>query len=176
MNNISEFLDAYSDDQIYLEMIEKLVNDHPVEATVPDRIKYSSFSRLWIVMAVGSIEAMISEWTKGEPFLIDVRDYFSQGSNNERIERLVAAFKLRGINPDEEIFKDYLAVKYIRNAYVHGSWNENQKLYVEQRGFPNSCMEFSKENFERFKQCYHHILNCLGFMKCQNTVLTNRST
>jgi len=55
---IGGFIDAYSDDQIYLQLIEKLVNEHPVEGRVPDSIKYSSFSRLWIVMMVGSIEIL----------------------------------------------------------------------------------------------------------------------
>jgi hypothetical protein len=35
---IDEFIDAYSDDQIYLELIEKLVNDHPVIGNVPESI------------------------------------------------------------------------------------------------------------------------------------------
>ncbi|OCP86418.1 hypothetical protein AKH09_23685 [Vibrio parahaemolyticus] len=176
MNKISEFLDAYSDDQIYLEMIEKLVNDHPVEANVPENIKYSSFSRLWVVMSVGSIEAMITEWTKNQPMLFDVREYFDNGSNEERIQRLVDAFNLRGIPVNEELFKDYLAVKYIRNAYVHGNWSENQKAYVVQRGFPDNCMNFCKSDFDRFKEIYYHILQCLGFMKVQNDMLSRASS
>ena len=55
----SEFIDAYSDDQIYLHLIEELVNSHPTESLVPDSIKYSSFSRLWAVMMVGGVECMI---------------------------------------------------------------------------------------------------------------------
>lgn len=171
---INEFIDAYSDDQIYLEMIERLVNEHPVEANVPEKIKYSSFARLWVVMMVGSIESMITEWSKDEPLMKDIGSYLDRGKNDDRIEQLSASLKLRGLNVDEEVFRDYLAIKYIRNAYVHGDWKyPKQKEYVVKCGFPGSCNEFSKENFERFKECFYHILKCLSFAKLQCTSIKN---
>ncbi len=39
----SEFIVAYSDDQIYLHMLEGLVNSHPTEIAVPDSIKFEIF-------------------------------------------------------------------------------------------------------------------------------------
>ena len=53
---VSQFIDAYSDDQIHLEVLERLVHAHPDEGHVPDSIKYSSFCRLRAVMMVGSVE------------------------------------------------------------------------------------------------------------------------
>ena len=158
----SEFIDAYSDDQIYLHMLEGLVNAHPVEADVPDSIKYSSFSRLWAVMMIGSVECMIKEWTSSQPSLSDIYAYFHNGSNNQRIDRLVAAFNLRGLFVDSDAFQDYLAIKYIRNAYIHAEWNESQKYFVKNRGFPSDLMHFDETHFERMKKCHLHVMNNLG--------------
>ena len=159
---ISEFLDAYSDDQIYLDMLENLVNAHPVEANAPDSIKYSSFSRLWAVMMIGGVECMIKEWTASRPGLSDIYAYFKNGSNEERLELLEEAFKRRMLPVDSDAFQDYLAIKYIRNAYIHGEWNENQRPFVQGRGFPPDIMHFDKHHFERMKKCYYHVMNNLG--------------
>lgn len=171
---VSEFIDAYSDDQIYLEMLEGLVNAHPVEANAPDSIKYSSFCRLWAVMMVGGVESMIKEWAQHKPMLFDIYSYFDKQSNADRIERLRAAFKLRGITVDADHFEDFLAVKYIRNAYVHGEWDEKQRSYAEGRGFPRSLMSFEKSHFEKMKASYVHVMNCLGMANAFNSLLESQ--
>ncbi|GGI85650.1 hypothetical protein GCM10007978_24150 [Shewanella hanedai] len=176
MGKINVFLATYSDDQIYLEMIERLVNEHPVEGCVPESIKYSSFSRMWIVMSVGSIETMITEWTKDQPMLFDLRHYADNNSNEEKIQSLINSFKLRGILIEEEYFKDYLAIKYIRNAYVHGGWNKKQKDYVQQRGFRTNFMMFEKSNFDRFRKVHYHIQKYLGLFKLQNDHLSRANS
>lgn len=163
---VSEFIDAYSDDQIYLDMLEKLVNKHPVEGTSPDSIKYSSFSRLWIVMMVGSIECMIKEWGQEYEMGRDIFEYFEDGSNLSRINRLQVAFLHRGIPFEPDKFEDYLAAKFIRNAYIHSDWNEKQKIFVESRGFPGSLMGFDEVHFGRLKESYFHVMMCLGMAKC----------
>lgn len=170
----SEFVNAYSDDQIYMEMIENLINNHPTEANVPETIKYSSFSRLWIVMMIGSIEMMIKQWAVPEPMMSDIASYFKDGSNEERINRLYSALRLRGLEVDRDCFDDFLACKYIRNAYVHGAWNENQRSFVASRNLPSSSMEFKKEDYDRVKKCYYHLLNSLGMANALNTVLKSK--
>ncbi|WP_139790038.1 hypothetical protein [Halomonas sp. BC2] len=166
---VDEFIDAYSDDQIYLELIEELVNDHPVESKIPDSIKYSSFCRLWIVMMVGSIEMIIKRWAIPEPMMSDIASYFESGSNEERLERLYKALEIRGLKPARKCFNDYLACKYIRNAYVHGEWNENQRTYVENCGLPSTTMSFTSEHYERVKGCFYHLMNRLGMANAINT-------
>lgn len=170
---MDEFIDAYSDDQIYLEMIENLVNQHPVEGNIPDSIKYSSFCRLWIVMMVGSIEMMIKKWAMpNQAGMADIASYFEQGTNEERLQRLFDAFRIRGFEPDELMFDDYLAYKYIRNAYVHGEWKETQRRYVESKGLPSTLMNFTPSHYKRVKESYYHILNLLGM---SNTMIQTRS-
>ena len=102
---MDEFIDAYSDDQIYLEMIERLVNNDPVESVVPDSIKYSSFCRLWIVMMVGSIEMMIKKWAKPEWLMADIAAYLEKGTNEEKIDGLFKAIEMRGLQPDRDCFE-----------------------------------------------------------------------
>jgi len=170
----SEFIDAYSDDQIYLDMLEGLVNAHPSESVVPDHIKYSSFSRLWSVMMVGGVECMIKEWSRDESAMHDVYSYFDNGSNAERIDRLLKAFALRGIGAKIEQFERFLAVKYIRNAYVHGEWNAAQRKYVATQGFPETLMSFDAGHLDRMKSSYLHVMECLGIAKCFNAALSRR--
>jgi hypothetical protein len=161
---VPEFIDAYSDDQIYIHMLEGLVNSSPVESVVPDSIKYSSFARLWAVMMIGGVECMIKEWATKNPRLQDIYAYFDQGPNEGRIQRLENAFRDRRMPVNSELFQDFLAVKYIRNAYVHGEWNTAQRAFVESRGFPGSVMRFSKEHYERMKECYNHVMNRIGMV------------
>ena len=167
----SEFIDAYSDDQIYLDVLEGLVNAHPTAATVPDSIRYSSFSRLWAVMMVGGIECMIKEWASGRALLADIYSYFEQGPNNERLARLEDAFRIRGLPVDPAAMQDYLAIKYIRNAYIHAEWNEPQRAFAVSRGFPANLMHFDEHHFKRMQNCYMHVMNNLGMAKAFESLL-----
>lgn len=167
----SEFIDAYSDDQIYLHMLEGLVNLHTREAAVPDGIKYSSFSRLWAVMMVGGVECMIKEWASGSELLADIHSYFDQGPNNERLSRLEEAFIIRGLPVDSQAMQDYLAVKYIRNAYIHAAWNDSQREFVVSRGFPADLMHFNEQHFKRMQNCYSHVMTNLGMAKAFESML-----
>ncbi len=168
----SEFIDAYSDDQIYLHMLEGLVNSHPAEASVPDSLKYSSFSRLWAVMMVGGVECMIREWASGNKLQADIYSYFDKGTNSDRLARLQEAFRLRGLLLDSEAMRDYLAVKYIRNAYIHASWNESQRDFVVSRGFPSDLMHFDEKHFKRMQTCYLHVMKNLGMAKAIESIST----
>lgn len=158
----SEFIDAYSDDQIYINMLDGLIDTHPVESSVPERIKYSSLSRLWAVMMIGSVECMVKEWTASRPGLSDIYSYFDDGPNEDRVQRLTAAFSLRGLPVDTAAFKDFLAIKYIRNAYVHAEWNTRQRQFVVDQGFPADLMQFDKVHFGRMKLSYESVMNNLG--------------
>lgn len=168
---MNEFIDAYSDDQIYLSMIKELVDNHPVESTVPEKIKYSSFCRLWVVMMVGSIESMIKVWDTGDFLWADISAYFDKQSNEDKVDRLEKAFNLRGLTVDVEMFKDFLAIKYIRNSYVHSNWNETHRKFVISRKFPKDVMSFEARHFDRMQAVYAHIMNGLGMIHALNSTL-----
>jgi len=168
---LNEFIDAYSDDQIYLSMIKELVNNHPIESNVPENIKYSSFCRLWAVMMIGSIESMVKVWVTGDILWADISAYFDRKSNEDRVDDLKKAFSLRGLDVDEEMFKDFLAIKYIRNSYVHSNWSETQRKYTISRNFPGDVMHFETQHFHRMQAVYSHIMNNLGMLHALNSAL-----
>lgn len=170
---VAEFINAYSDDQIYLDMLEALVAAHPREPVVAESIKYSALCRLWSVLMVGGVECMIKEWARDESAMHDVYAYFEHGSNAQRVERLQIAFHLRGLEPKVEQFEDFLAVKYIRNAYVHGEWKPKQREFVVNRDFPGTLMSFEAYHLERMKSSYLHVMRCLGMVNAFNTLLTH---
>ena len=126
-------------------------------------------------MMVGSIEMIIKKWAKPETMMADIASYFDNGSNEERLERLYKAFEIRGLKPDRDCFDDYLACKYIRNAYVHGEWNESQRKYVESKGLPSTIMSFSPKHYERVKKSYYHLMNGLGTANALNTIIKVKS-
>jgi hypothetical protein len=171
---MNEFIDAYSDDQIYLTMIRDLVDNHPVESAAPENIKLSSFCRLWAVMMVGSIESMIKVWNTGDTFWADIAAYFDDRSNKNRINRLMSAFQRRGLSVDAEMFQDFLAIKYIRNAYIHSKWKEDERVFAKSRGFPGDVMSFSAAHFERMQAVYFHVMNKLGMVHALNARLRAR--
>jgi hypothetical protein len=171
---VNEFIDAYSDDQIYLSMIQNLVDAHPVEAAAPENIKLSSFCRLWAVMMVGSIESMIKVWNTGDALWADIAAYFDSQSNENRVSRLMNAFRMRGLKVDPEMFQDFLAIKYIRNAYIHSSWSEPQRTFSVSRGFPGDVMSFNTAHFKRMQAVYFHVMNNLGMVHALNAALGGR--
>lgn len=117
---------------------------------------------------------MIKEWARHKPMLSDIYSYFDKIPNTDRVEKLRNAFKLRGINIDAEHFDNFLAIKYMRNAYVHGEWKETERTYVVQRGFPNSLMSFDQTHFTKMKESHRHVMNCLGKAHAFNAVLEAR--
>lgn len=169
----SEFIDAYSDDQIYINMLEGLLEAHSAEPSTEERMGYPSLSRLWAVMMVGSVECMVKEWTANRPGLSDIYAYFQDGSNEERIQRLREAFKLRGLPLNTSAFVDFLAVKYIRNSYVHAEWNTLQRQFVADQGFPVDIRHFDKGHFGRMKVSYEHVMNNLGMAAAFDSLHTD---
>lgn len=162
---LNEFIEAYSDDQCYLEVFEELIESSPRESVVPERIKCSALCRLWAVMMIGAVECMIKAWAEPGSELEDLKSYLARGDNDEKIDRLKGALAQLGINIDAERFEDYLAAKYIRNTYIHSGWNEKQKAFVVSRDFPESLMHFDANHLARIKGAYLYILNCLGQVK-----------
>jgi len=151
MNLIDEFIDAYEDDLIYILEAQKALFTHPLKF-VYEKAAIASFTRVYIVTAVNEIEIIIKKWAdKDYRNILSV--YFSEKSTNgERVNALYSAFKKAGINVDLEIFKDYLALKYLRNTIVHGEWREGEKEWITERGFPNDVREFNEEHFNRVKE------------------------
>lgn len=147
---ISEFIDTYSDDIIYLQEGRTALLTHPLRREVKDLCD-GSFCRMLAVMMVGSIETMLQEWRERDKLDI-LGSYFAEGaSNGERVQSLYDAFHRAGIKVDREVFDDYLAIKYLRNVIVHARWKPHEKEWLENRGFPTDTRELTEEHWKRMQ-------------------------
>ncbi len=88
--------------------------------------------------------------------------YLESGNNRDRMRHLHSAFTNFGIQIDKDVFQDFLAIKYIRNSYIHGTWNEEQRKFALSRNFPGDLMQFTGEHLAKIKRVYQSILSALG--------------
>lgn len=141
-----EFIDTYSDDLLYLLDFRDSHLTHPGKKATPFLL-YASLSRIFCAFMIGSIESMIEYWReKDSNNILDA--YFMSGSNEQRINSLIQNFKNNGINVDENILRRYLAIKYVRNSLIHSSWNENQKAFIKEMGFPTDTRKLNETHLE----------------------------
>ncbi len=155
----NEFIDSYSDDQISLESFEEAAKSKTPELSTYNA---ATLSRLWAITSVGSIECMIKSWAANNSYMSDIYDYFQGGPNSKRVKELSAAFALRGIEIEAELFHDLIAVKIIRNAYTHASWHSGDAEYLQSRGFPTDMRNFEESHLNRIKEVHYHLMMCMG--------------
>ncbi|OHU94753.1 hypothetical protein BIW53_12005 [Pseudoalteromonas byunsanensis] len=154
---IDEFTDTYSDDLIHLQEARTALLTHPLRNENSDLCN-ASFCRIYSIMMIGSIEAMLERWCERDNFNI-LNEYFAPGIPNEnRIKNLREVFVEKGINVQAKVFEDYLAIKYIRNAIVHASWKtakgklkQDQLDWINERGFPTDTRKLTSKDLERFE-------------------------
>ena len=120
-------------------------------------------------MLIGSIECMIEEWASSKNDMKDLYEYFQHRlPNAERLGKLRSALERREIVVDEGVFKDLLAIKYIRNAYIHTRWNPKEVGYVLERGFPDNVNALDAQHLARMKAAHYHAMMCLGKAKIKS--------
>lgn len=155
--HIDEFTDTYSDDVIYLREARVALLTHSLRAEIHELCN-ASFCRLYAIVMIGSIEAMLERLrTRDNLNILDA--YFAQGVTNEdRVKSLRAAFVNNGINVKHDVFDDYLAIKYVRNAIVHASWEtqsgqlkKEQVNWIAARKFPTDTRKLNEEHWQRIE-------------------------
>ncbi|MGV3003419.1 hypothetical protein [Vibrio sp. E150_018] len=160
----NEFIDTYSDDIIYLiEARKALIKDPMVNNLEP--LCTASLSRILIVFTIGTIEASLEHWNEDDQTGILGNYFQSNCSNKQRIESLENAFTEKGIIVDSEIFKDFLAIKYLRNTIVHASWNDRGKEYLIERDFPTDTRQLNEKHWKRIVTIHNNMLMYLGMTK-----------
>lgn len=145
---MNEFADTYSDDLIYLKEGREALLTHPLKR----ELKFlcdASYCRMLAIMMVGSIEMMISNWRERDKLSILEKWFAEKTSNGNRVRSLYDAFCQAGIPVDEEVFSDFLAVKYLRNAIVHSRWLPGEVGWVTERGFPTDTRELSETHWRK---------------------------
>ncbi len=157
--NVSEFIDSYSDDLIYIHEARSALLTHPLRGDYAFwEYLDASFCRILAVFMIGAIETMLESW-RGRDRIGVLNKYFIKNvSNDERVDSLYAAFCKAGIQVDKQVFEDYLAIKYLRNTIVHGRWKEHEKKWLDSRGFPTDTRKLSKEHLDRIESAYQNMM------------------
>ena len=171
----NEFIDAYSDDQIFVHMLDALIDQSATESGTPERIKVSSCCRLAAVLAIGSIESMVVHFSSRIPGCEELADFAKPNDNRKKVERLKRFLRSSGIDIEDDVLEDYLAVKYIRNAYVHSNWSGKQQIFTVSRGFPADVMQFQRSHFERIKKTHITLMNYVGMASALRDMIAMRA-
>lgn len=157
--DIGELIDTYSDDLIYIHEGRAALLTHPLRGDYAFR-EYldASFCRLLAVFMIGSIEAMLKSWRDRDRVGVLEKYFMENVSNGERVASLYEAFRDAGIQVDRQIFDDYLAIKYLRNAIVHGRLKDHEKEWLDRCGFPTDTRKLTKEHFDRIEHVNQNMM------------------
>ncbi len=156
-----EFIDTYSDDIIYLQEGRKALLTHPLRKEVK-WLCDASFCRMFAVIMIGSLDAMLEQWRKRdnfnilEPWLEQCRGKHTP--NSEKVRSLCNAFHIAGIKVDREVFEDFLAIKYLRNTIVHASLKQNEIKQLEQQGFPTDTRKLTEEHWRKMQSVNQNMM------------------
>src|SRR6266496_375859 len=175
---IDEFTDTYSDDVFYLREGRAALLTHPLRVEIPELCN-ASFCRLYAIVMIGSIEAMLDRWRTRDNLKI-LGAYFAKPQkeveNVDRVKSLRAAFVNNGINVKHDVFDDYLAIKYIRNAIVHASWEnksghlkQDQVNWIAARKFPTDTRKLNEEHWQRIEWVNENMMFYIALTGIANT-------
>lgn len=157
--DVGEFIDAYSDDVIYLHEARCALRTHPLRGDYAfAEYLDASFCRMLTVFIVGAIEAMLQSWRDRDRVKVLETYFRKNASNRDRVSALYEAFRQAGIPVDKEIFDDYLAIKYLRNTIVHGRWRDEEKEWLDARGFPTDTRKLTKEHLDKIEHVYQNMM------------------
>lgn len=157
---INEFIDTCSDDMLLLEEAKQMLEAQDPELTVLTALRTASFCRMSMILMVSSTEHILKDWQNENNAHI-LQHYFSSKkeiSNDERIHNLCEAFLQAGSPVDPEVFNDYLAIKYLRNILIHTDWKENQKAYIQERGFPLDTRKLTEEHWHKMRHVHQKLM------------------
>ena len=165
-SSISEFIDSYSDDIIYLQEARNCLLIHPLKNEV-DFLCNASFCRMFSIIMIGSIEHALEHW-KNEDTNGILQAYFATHDqsgkkieNGDKVRNLRQAFVNAGVKVDEEVFEDYLAIKYLRNTIIHSEWKKpenDQVVHIVNRGFPTDTRKLTEEHWKKMQSVNDNML------------------
>lgn len=157
--NISEFIDTYSDDLINIHEARAAAYTHPLRGDYAfAEWLDASFCRILVVFVIGGIEAMLESWRARDTTGV-LENYFAKNiSNSDRIKILCKVFSGFGIQVDEQIIDNYLAMKYLRNTIIHSGWKEYEKVWIEARGFPTDTRKLTKEHLNKIEHVNQNMM------------------
>ena len=130
---------------------------HPLKRTIPEWADAST-ARLYAVTMVGALEMWLAYLRRNER--VGVLDVWFRPSaqNGARVRNLFRAFRSAGIGVNKDIFKDFLAVKYLRNTIVHAKWKPYETAWIRRRGFPDDTSRLTRKHLRRMTEVYRTML------------------
>ncbi len=155
--NFQELLDAYDDLVDYLSSGREALVTHPMKTVAKEHCD-AAFCQMLIMMVVTCIDEVVLKGLLGKkgrrarvlaPYFVEQT---SRGrvSNQQRVQGLCEAFHREGFVVDDEVFSDYLAIKYLRNMLVHAREPlEHEMTFILQRGFPANPRALSHDHWRR---------------------------
>lgn len=168
------YLKLYSDDLSGIYQYRETLQSHPISQEAWSYIYNASFCRLFCIVMVSNIEFMLQVWKSFDQKKI-LEVYFKEFSddgkkikNGERIRSLRDAFIKSGIKVNRDVFEDYLAIKYIRNAIIHadltgdyykGSLYKSHVSHIKKRNFPTDLTNFNDSHWERIQDINFQMMN-----------------
>ncbi|WP_027230372.1 hypothetical protein [Phyllobacterium sp. UNC302MFCol5.2] len=156
---VSEFIDTYSDDLINLHEARHALLTHPLGGHYAFSDHFdASFCRIMAVFMVGAIEAMLADWRRRDNASILDKYFENNVRNDDRVRNLYQAFRNAHIAVDEEVFNDYLAIKYVRNSIIHGKWNNHEREWLDQRGFPNDARKLTIDHLHKMDHTVQNMM------------------
>jgi len=146
--SVPEFTDTYSDDLIYLEKaLPVLLARDDIESyfCIP------SLCRIYLTFMVQGIEYIMKQWTADTESDVLSTYFIEKNSNEARCKSLISSLTGAGIDCDQDIVKDFLALKYLRNIIAHAgsTYRVEQSKWISSRGFPTDTRHFKKEHWDR---------------------------
>lgn len=156
MTDTDEFVRAFQEDVRFIQEARLALETHP-KARVDGSIEVSA-SRLLACAIVGAVESVLSRW-RDRPA---GRAYFDiKSTNQDRIKALGRVVHECGIEPNISLLEDFVAIKELRNAILHGGWNDAKIKFIESRGFPASLDQLRGNEWRRFITVAQELLRCL---------------
>jgi hypothetical protein len=162
--DLGEFIDTYYDDLTTIDHARAAVYSHPLRddyALAEWRLD-ASFSRILVVFGVAGIEATLESWRARNTSNVLEKYFADNVTNGERVTSLYQAFLDAGSQVDREILEDYLAIKYLRNILIRAQCKEDEKDWLDARGFPSDIRKLTNEHFDKIKHVNQNMLLCLG--------------
>src|SRR5688572_3211636 len=112
MSDTNEFMEAHLQDVAFLHAARVAALTHPKIAMVVTRID-GSIARLLTVSTIGAVESVVKRFDD-KAFSGGFEKLANNIPHEERCQALIAAFRNEGVEPDPEVIRDYLALKYLR--------------------------------------------------------------
>lgn len=132
-DEMERFLNAFAANLWFLADSRKALLSHPLSGRNYGSLE-AAVCRLTAIVIVDAIEDGLLKLWEDEDFLDGYFKGKSKHDPKERVESLVGRFHKTGVEADPSVIGDFLALRYLRNAFSHARLKSHEREYLEQAG------------------------------------------